>query len=148
MTTVLGVACIILFVTVIFLATKVHTLRKRPRIKKRIVVNKPLAPITCRPQSPEQCEITIENCCNMNICETVSNVSCVKNPRRRNLTQNDGGGECHLGPRYSNYSKMFSLFGSYSSLISTSSDYSRVLSQIFERQRQHLVKAKAMIRKC
>lgn len=72
-TSTLAILCIILAITVIYLSTKVYVLRKRPRIRKRIVVNKPLAPIMCRPQSPpDQCEITIENCCNMNICETVS----------------------------------------------------------------------------
>ncbi|XP_065210088.1 protein cueball isoform X2 [Planococcus citri] len=72
-TSTLAILCIILVISVIYLSTKVYVLRKRPRIRKRIVVNKPLAPITCRPQSPpDQCEITIENCCNMNICETVS----------------------------------------------------------------------------
>lgn len=45
----------------------------RPRIKKTYVVHKNVVPtpLTCRP-STEQCEITIENCCNMNICDTVS----------------------------------------------------------------------------
>lgn len=45
----------------------------RPRIKKTYVVHKNVSPtpLTCRP-STEQCEITIENCCNMNICDTVS----------------------------------------------------------------------------
>lgn len=43
----------------------------RPRIKKTYVVHKNVVPtpLTCRPAT-EQCEITIENCCNMNICET------------------------------------------------------------------------------
>lgn len=45
--------------------------RLRPRIKKRVVVNKNVTPLTYRPQVA-QCEITIEDCCNMNICETVS----------------------------------------------------------------------------
>lgn len=46
--------------------------KRRPRIKKRIIVNKNVTPLTYRPQQPiEQCEITIENCCNMNVCETV-----------------------------------------------------------------------------
>lgn len=40
----------------------------RPRIKKTYKINTPL---TCRPDRSEQCEITIENCCNMNICDTV-----------------------------------------------------------------------------
>lgn len=45
----------------------------RPRVNKRIIVNKNVTPLTYRPQSTTQeCEITIENCCNMNVCETVS----------------------------------------------------------------------------
>lgn len=57
----------------IVLSRKVRLLGRRPRIKKRIVVNKSITPLTCRPpqQENQQCEITIENCCNMNICETV-----------------------------------------------------------------------------
>lgn len=47
----------------------------RPRIKKTYVVHKNVSPtpLTCRPTT-EQCEITIENCCNMNICDTVSKI--------------------------------------------------------------------------
>ncbi|XP_034480413.1 protein cueball [Drosophila innubila] len=60
----------------------VHGLRllykpKRPHIKKTFVVRKQArhnsssdTPLTNRPLATEQCEITIENCCNMNICET------------------------------------------------------------------------------
>lgn len=49
------------------------SLRKHPRVKKRIIVNPNVKPLTYRSQpSNDQCEITIE-CCNMNICETVSN---------------------------------------------------------------------------
>jgi hypothetical protein len=62
------------------LARKVRFLGRRPRIKKRIVVNKSITPLTYSRQPPEQnqqCEITIENCCNMNICETVSVESAV-----------------------------------------------------------------------
>jgi len=59
----------------VVLSRKVRSLGRRPRIKKRIVVNKSITPLTCRPQEQQQnhqqCEITIENCCNMNICETV-----------------------------------------------------------------------------
>ncbi|XP_075979061.1 low-density lipoprotein receptor repeat domain-containing protein cueball isoform X2 [Anticarsia gemmatalis] len=54
------------------LVTKVLQLKRRPRIKKRIIVNKNVTPMTAR---PDQCEITIENCCNMNICETDDNAS-------------------------------------------------------------------------
>ncbi|KAL4711450.1 hypothetical protein ACJJTC_005574 [Scirpophaga incertulas] len=63
----LGVVCGILCLTCTYLVTRVLQLKRRPRIKKRIIVNKNLTPMTAR---PDQCEITIENCCNMNICET------------------------------------------------------------------------------
>ncbi|XP_054286596.1 protein cueball [Macrosteles quadrilineatus] len=65
--------CAVLMMVVAVLTKKVMVLRRRPRIKKRIIVNKtPNQPLTSRPTSPDngQCEITIENCCNMNICET------------------------------------------------------------------------------
>lgn len=43
----------------------------RPRIKKTYVVQKNVPPNGCsRSAGTEQCEIIIENCCNMNICET------------------------------------------------------------------------------
>lgn len=64
--------------TLVFLI--IQTLRRiykpaRPRIKKTFVVQKKISqtPLTSRPVATEQCEITIENCCNMNICDTVSN---------------------------------------------------------------------------
>lgn len=58
------IVCLLIYVI------KVRKLR--PRIKKRIIVNKNITPLTYRPQpTTEQCEITIENCCNMNVCETV-----------------------------------------------------------------------------
>jgi hypothetical protein len=70
---VLGCACAILLVAIAILRRKVFVLHKRPRIKKRIIVNKNVTPLTsCPPLPSDQCEITIENCCNMNICETVS----------------------------------------------------------------------------
>lgn len=70
----LVVLCASLGMIVILLVVRVVSQRKRPRIRKRIVVNKPISPFPCIPDQPsrEQCEITIENCCNMNICETVS----------------------------------------------------------------------------
>ncbi|KAG7295780.1 hypothetical protein JYU34_020834 [Plutella xylostella] len=64
---VLGILCGALCVACAVLITKILHLKKRPRIKKRIIVNKNVTPLTAR---PDQCEITIENCCNMNICET------------------------------------------------------------------------------
>ncbi|XP_006613033.1 protein cueball [Apis dorsata] len=62
----------ILALVIIVLSYYVNKFRKRPRIKKRFVVSKGgVTPLTSRPQLPDnQCEITIENCCNMNICET------------------------------------------------------------------------------
>lgn len=41
----------------------------RPRITKRFKVTSNHTQMTSRPAT--QCEITIENCCNMNVCETV-----------------------------------------------------------------------------
>lgn len=42
----------------------------RPKIRKKYVVHKNIEPLTSRPMT-EQCEVIIEDCCNMNICETV-----------------------------------------------------------------------------
>ncbi|GLV44881.1 cueball [Carabus blaptoides fortunei] len=62
---------LLLFVIVVMSVALYRMRNRRPRIKKRIIVNKNVTPLTCRPNSTtEQCEITIENCCNMNICET------------------------------------------------------------------------------
>lgn len=67
----------------------VHGIRRfykpaRPRIKKTFVVRRQPAassdtPLTNRPIATEQCEITIENCCNMNYCDTVSINCCYTN---------------------------------------------------------------------
>lgn len=43
----------------------------RPRIKKTFKIHKNIEPLTYRPHT-DQCEVIIEDCCNMNICETVS----------------------------------------------------------------------------
>jgi hypothetical protein len=53
----------------------------RPRIKKTYVLQKNVSPLnsTYRPTT-EQCEITIEDCCNMTVCETVS-LGCCKWPK-------------------------------------------------------------------
>lgn len=69
---ILSVCLLLMISIVVVLSVMVFRLRRRPRIKKRIIVNKNITPLTYRPQSTEQCEITIENCCNMNVCETVS----------------------------------------------------------------------------
>lgn len=72
---------VISLLLVLLIVTGLRTLYKpiRPRIKKTFVVRNKMdirnknnrTPLTCRPAA-EQCEITIEDCCNMNICETVS----------------------------------------------------------------------------
>uniref|UniRef100_U5EZR2 Protein cueball n=1 Tax=Corethrella appendiculata TaxID=1370023 RepID=U5EZR2_9DIPT len=61
---------VIILVIILFVCKTHKTLR--PRIKKTYVVQKNLTPLTSRPLSPitEQCQITIEDCCNMNICDT------------------------------------------------------------------------------
>ncbi|XP_015172620.1 PREDICTED: protein cueball isoform X2 [Polistes dominula] len=63
---------IVLIILIIVMSFYLNKLRRRPRIKKRFVVSKSgVTPLTSRPQlTDNQCEITIENCCNMNICET------------------------------------------------------------------------------
>lgn len=65
----------LLLLMIAVLCYYVNKLRRRPRIKRHYVVSKGVTPLTSRPQIPDQCEITIENCCNMNICETVSDIS-------------------------------------------------------------------------
>lgn len=68
---VLATSCAVLLVATVVLLRRVFLLRKRPRIKKRIIVNKNVTPLTaCSSQPQDQFEITVENCCNMNICET------------------------------------------------------------------------------
>lgn len=67
---IIGALLILIFTLGLF----INKLRQRPRIKKRFIVSKNgITPLTTRPELPrDQCEIMIENCCNMNICETVS----------------------------------------------------------------------------
>ncbi|XP_043273740.1 protein cueball isoform X2 [Venturia canescens] len=72
-TVILGLSTLsgLLFVLVGILSFYVHKFRHQRRIRKHIVVNKASTPLTARPQiAGDQCEIMIENCCNMNICET------------------------------------------------------------------------------
>lgn len=71
-----GVVCSLALVYLIVSVLRRFYRPIRPKIKKTFVVHnksdrKNRTPLTCRP-APEQCEITIENCCNMNICDTVS----------------------------------------------------------------------------
>ena len=63
----------LLFFLIIMLV--IHRLHKpvRPKIRKKYVVHKNIEPLTCRPTT-EQCEVIIEDCCNMNICETVRTI--------------------------------------------------------------------------
>lgn len=59
----------------LYLVRRVLILRKRPRIKRQFIGKQPPmnpTPLTDRPTpASDICEISIENCCNMNICETV-----------------------------------------------------------------------------
>lgn len=73
-----GVVCSLGLVFLIVNALRRFYKPIRPKIKKTFVVRNKMdrnnrTPLTCRPAAPEQCEITIENCCNMNICDTVRN---------------------------------------------------------------------------
>eukprot|EP00099_Drosophila_melanogaster_P020611 NP_612113.2 cueball [Drosophila melanogaster] len=74
---VVGIVSSLLLVAVIVQGIRRLYKPKRPRIRKTFVVRKQArtnsagdTPLTNRPLATEQCEITIENCCNMNICET------------------------------------------------------------------------------
>ncbi|XP_047110481.1 protein cueball [Schistocerca piceifrons] len=82
-TAALLIACIALGCSVIALLIflgvalrRMSILNKQPRLRKRIIVNKKARQQELPDRRPsgqstgEQCEITIENCCNMNICET------------------------------------------------------------------------------
>lgn len=75
---VVGVVLCLSLVLLIVLSVRRFYKPERPRIKKTFVVRKQALPLdttpltTNRPIATEQCEITIENCCNMNYCDTVS----------------------------------------------------------------------------
>ncbi|CAB3365798.1 Hypothetical predicted protein [Cloeon dipterum] len=79
----LGGVCTVLIVSTIFLVIQVLKLRRRPRLKRRVIVSRKevAVPSFQQPQNGsagDTCEITIENCCNMNICET----PCFEPPNR------------------------------------------------------------------
>lgn len=77
---ILAVCMLVMLILIIVLSVFICKLKRRPRIKKRIIVNKNITPLTYRPQpNTQQCEITIENCCNMNVCET----PCFEPPQLR-----------------------------------------------------------------
>lgn len=59
----------LLFFLIILLVIKRFHKPMRPRIRKKFVVHKNIEPMTYRPTT-EQCEVIIEDCCNMNICDT------------------------------------------------------------------------------
>lgn len=67
----IGVVVSLCLVLLIIISMRRFYQPMRPKIKKTYVVHKNVTPLTCRPTT-EQCEITIEDCCNMNICDTVS----------------------------------------------------------------------------
>lgn len=74
LTYIIVAACItvslLTFLAILFVIKKINR-PLRPKIRKKYVVHKNLEPLTYRPTT-EQCEVIIEDCCNMNICETVS----------------------------------------------------------------------------
>lgn len=61
----------LLIFLIILLVIKRFNRPMRPMIRKKYVVHKNIEPMTYRPTT-ERCEVIIEDCCNMNICETVS----------------------------------------------------------------------------
>lgn len=62
----LSATCIILTLSVIFLSFRLRSLSEtRPRLKRRILRQE-------KNYQPRERVINIEDCCNMNICETVS----------------------------------------------------------------------------
>ncbi|XP_072756091.1 protein cueball isoform X2 [Anoplolepis gracilipes] len=94
-----------LLVMIAGLSFYVNKLRRRPRIKRHYVVSKGVMPLTSRPEIPDnQCEITIENCCNMNICETpcfepklrtgVPRSNSIKKEEKNSLLDNMEGNSC------------------------------------------------------
>ncbi|KAL6445082.1 hypothetical protein ACFW04_002173 [Cataglyphis niger] len=95
----------VFLVVIAGLSYYVNKLQRRPRIKRHYVVSKGVMPLTSRPQIPDnQCEITIENCCNMNICETpcfepklrtgVSRSNNTKKEEKNSLLDNMEGNSC------------------------------------------------------
>ncbi|KAB0796179.1 hypothetical protein PPYR_10240 [Photinus pyralis] len=69
---VVSVFAAFMMVACVVLAVFLYRACRRPRINKRVVVNKNVTPLTYRPHQSgvQQCEITIEDCCNMNVCDT------------------------------------------------------------------------------
>lgn len=62
---------LLIFLVILTVIKKIHR-PLRPKIRKKYVVHKNMdQSLTYRPTT-EQCEVIIEDCCNMNICETVS----------------------------------------------------------------------------
>lgn len=72
----LGCSVVALIIFLVVALRRMSVLNKQPRLRKRIIVNKKARQQELPDRRPsgqstgEQCEITIENCCNMNICET------------------------------------------------------------------------------
>ncbi|XP_065572474.1 protein cueball-like isoform X2 [Artemia franciscana] len=60
----------ILLLAVAFLAFQVWRLRKRPRLRKHYVVNKPTS--NGLHGGSDGIHLELENCCNMNVCETIT----------------------------------------------------------------------------
>lgn len=66
-----GVVLSLLIIYGILLSVRKMYKPLRPKVRKTYVVRRNITPLTCRPATEQQCEITIEDCCNMNICDTV-----------------------------------------------------------------------------
>lgn len=87
----LALALSMSFLVIIIIGLAVYhfsTRNKRPIITKRVFVNRTrnLTPLTQRPETTtERCEVTIENCCNMNVCET----PCFEPPIFRSKNKED-----------------------------------------------------------
>lgn len=70
----IGIAGLVGSTLIIFVLTLLLWKRRalpRPKPHKKYVIHKKIDNLTYRPTT-EQCEVVIEDCCNMNICETVS----------------------------------------------------------------------------
>ncbi|XP_076763657.1 low-density lipoprotein receptor repeat domain-containing protein cueball [Xylocopa sonorina] len=68
---IVGVLIILLLLVIIVLSFYVNKLRRQPRIKRINPGKRVETALTSRPQLRDsRCEIIIDNCCNMNICET------------------------------------------------------------------------------
>lgn len=69
----IAVTCGALVVVVVVLSIRVHQLSRRPRLKRRFFGPSVKPGKAGKLNSSPEPVMDIENCCNMNICETVTN---------------------------------------------------------------------------